>query len=85
MKNSHIQPELVTIPKLEYEALVKAVRSLEQQMATQKEQLAAKDVLLKQYEESLKLAQLKLFGRSSEKFNKNVPPENQMSLSELGF
>lgn len=85
MKNSHIQPELVTIPKLEYEALVKAVRSLEQQMATQKEQLAAKDVLLKQYEESLKLAQLKLFGRSSEKFNKNVLPENQMSLSELGF
>ena len=61
-----------------------AVTSLKEQLETQKEQIAAQSVLLKNYEEALKLAQLKQFGRSSEKFNKNAPSEKQISIADLG-
>lgn len=59
MNKSFSRSATVTIPKPEYEALVAAVTSLKEQLETQKEQIAAQSVLLKNYEEALKLAQVK--------------------------
>jgi len=85
MKKTSSNQDKLTISKAEYQAflgLKDAINILEDTISQLKEQVASQNVLLKHYEEELKLSKQRRFGRSSEKFKED---ENQMSLEDMGL